>query len=496
MRLLVFTSLVFATGVLRSQPDWSALDERFHALFGKVQDNPMELQSLARSELFDALEADDCEAALVAHSLRIRAAMMLQLPPDETDWELTLPPGCRLEYPRLNYDIGCRLKEAGRLEEAQERFGLAAESPKWASHAWNMVGLMHHQSGDLKEASSAWQRAHQAVDGQPNPSVLINLGLVHSAQGNWHEALHWFQLALEAHKWNEETQAYMFLEDIEPLILLNLLRSSVNVSDSVIADQTWAQLRPIELTDDPVRQLRPQLDYALWRNRQDVVEGLVHVYGPHVMADTAHAMEHLNDRLLLFDPWRKAAGWSLHRAFDVLARAEADDRMRHTVSQQTHKETKAIVRVSQVRWMNAGAWAIWVLCAVAAAGFALRWRHFRAARLRLESSDDAALFARLQKVLYSEEGDRNRHLAVAALAQRLDRKSGMGRVSDEQLSRLNAQEARVLEWILDGRSSQEISDSLKVTVQRVYNIRSAIRSKLDLAPGQNWDAIKNDRHAD
>lgn len=496
MRILLFASLMWISCSLSAQSNWTAMDERFNAHFGAYRENPMELHSFARAELFSALEAGDCEAALVAQSLLIRAAMILEFPPDDSEWAPTLPPGCRLDYPRLNYDMGCRLMQAGRMDEAELRFGLAAESPKWASHAWNMVGRMRHHAGHLKEAAIAWHQAHEAVEGQPNPSILINLGLVHSEQGDWSGALHWFQLALEANEWNEQTNAYTFLEDIEQLILLNLLRSAVNVGDTVIADQTWNQLRPSELMNDPVRQLRPQLDYALWRNRPDLVEGLVRVYDEHVEADSAYAVDHLDDRALLFHPWRDATGWSLKRTIDLLAQAEGAPALRRHVHQTSSEKKGTVVRASQVRWLHAGSWASMLLLAAVALTFALRWQHFRTARRQLESLDDAKLFTRLQKVLYSDEGDRHRQLAVAAVVQRLDRRSVMSQLSDAQLNRLNAQEAKVLEWILDGRSSQEISESLKVTVQRVYNIRSAIRMKLDLAPGQNWDTLKSEHRND
>lgn len=491
MRWLIFTCFLSIWTSLLAEPDWVAMDERFNRLFLSLQDRPIELQSLAREELFAALEAADCEAALVAHSLLIRSAMLLQFPPDAAEWELTLPAGCRADYPRLNYDMGCRLMQAGRPEEAERQFRLAAKAPKWASHAWNMVGLMLHNAGDLAGAAAAWERAHDAVEGPPNPSVLINLGLVCSEQGDWRAALLWFQLAHEAQKWNEETKAYTFLEDIEPMILLNLLRSAVNTGDSVVADQTWAQLRPNQLTADPVRQLRPLLDYALWRNRPDLIEGLVRVYAPHVERDSLHAVDHLNDRVLLFDPWRSAVGWDLDRSMGVLVRAESDPAMRRVVFSVDRLPKKTRVSASGVRWVSLVVWGIIGLCSLGAAWFAWRWQRLRAAKHRLGDLNDADFFAELKAVLYAGDRHPHRQVVVAGLARRLDQKSGIGKLTEQQLSRLNAQETKVLERVLSHHSSSQIAEELSVTVQRIYNIRSSIRTKLGLESGQAWDDLKN-----
>lgn len=491
MRWLIITWFLSIWTSLHAEPDWGAMDERFNRLFLSLQDRPLELQSLAREELFAALEAADCEAALVAHSLLIRSAMLLQFPPDPSEWELTLPAGCRADYPRLNYDIGCRLMQAGQQEAAERQFRLAAQAPKWASHAWNMVGLMLHNSGDLAGAAEAWESAHEAVDGPPNPSVLINLGLVYSEQGDWRAALLWFQLAHEAQKWNEEAKAYTFLEDIEPLILLNLLRSAVNVGDSVIADQTWSQLSPNELTADPVRQLRPLLDYTLWRNRPDLIEGLVRVYAPHVEMDSLHAVDHLSDRVLLFDPWRSAVGWDLDRSIEVLVRAESDPSMRRKVFSVDSLPKKVLVSASGVRRVSAAVWFVIGLYSLGAAWFAWRWHCLRAAKHRLRNLNDADFFAELKAVLYAGNRHPHRQVAVEGLARRLDEKSGIGKLTEQQLSRLNAQETKVLERVLSDHSSSQIAEELKVTVQRIYNIRSSIRTKLGLEFGQAWDDLKN-----
>lgn len=494
MRGLLFTCFLSIWVSVHAEPDWVVMDKRFNSLFLPLQDRPIELQSLAREELFAALEAGDCEAALVAYSLLIRSSMLLQFPPDAAEWELSLPAGCRADYPRLNYDMGCRLMQAGRLEEAERQFRLAAQAPKWASHAWNMVGLMLHNSGELARAAVAWERAHDSVDGPPNPSVLINLGLVCSEQGDWRAALHWFQLANEARKWNEETKAYTFLEDIEPMILLNLLRSAVNVGDSVIADQTWSQLRPNEMTTDPVRQLRPLLDYALWRNRPDLIEGLVRVYKPYVEIDSLHAVTHLNDRVLLFDPWRLEAGWELDRSIGVLVRAESDLAMRRILFSVASSPKKARVSASGVRWVSLVVWAFIVLYSLMAAWFAWRWQRLRAAKHRLGKLNDADFFTELKTVLYAGERDPHRQMAVAGLARRLDQKAGIGKLTEQQLSCLNAQEAKVLERVLSQHTSSQIAEELSVTVQRIYNIRSSIRTKLGLESGRAWEDLKNSQH--
>ena len=471
---------------------WEKMDAAFNETFNLYADRPLELEAEAERLLQEALADEDCEQALVAQSLGFRAQMMLQRPADSDDWQLQLPAGCGSHYPRIQYDIANRLLQADEPDQAEARLLSITNAPKWASHAWNLVGMIRLNRNDLDGAMVAYMEAQAAMTDIPNPSIYLNLGQI-AARGNaWAEALYWFGLASEAQTWNEHRHAYTFVYDIRPILNANLLRSAINAQDTVAADAAWREIWPTELTDSPLMQVRPMLDYLFWRKRNDLIPGVVRFYESVVLADSADAESQLNDRVLLFEPWRRRNGWSLERAVEVLSIAERNDALRMEVPNGSAPRDLPRITFARVMWLQRAAWGL----VAVAMGWALleagSMISRRLARRRAEAQSNGELIDHLLARTGEKQGAAGRWEAVLVLASRLTRIDVENVIPEELLKRLSLREIQILRWILVGHSSQSIAEELDVTVQYVYNMRSELRRKLEMAPGDNWAELLND----
>ena len=491
--MLHFIIGVFLLTALNSgerQARWTSMDEEFTERFVPFKNNPIGLKDHAISLRQEALSSGDCDLALVAQSLELRALMMLREPPSLELLSLQHLVNCDTDYPRLAYDIGCFLIARDSLEAAESRLLQATQMPTWSSHAWNMVGSARMQKGDLTGASTAWEQAHKTTLKHPNPSVLVNLGMVSCRQNDWAKGQYWFNLAWEAHLLNLESQDYVFIEDIGGVIQLNLLRTAVNLRDAEAADAAWAQVVPTASTTYPLQQLRPMLDYALWRSGFEGVESLVRIYENQLPNDSTEVVKVLNDRALLFSPWLDSSGWTLERTVEVLSTAERTPGASFTVMNESAFLPMATVSNATVkqwnRWMRGAvfAFALWCL-----ASLVLWWRLERKNKVILRISN-SGLTELLRKTSIDHAATWSAPLVINAMSERLQLTVLDGRIAPHKLLALSERDVQVLEWIMNGQSSQQIADQLGISVQRVYNIRSDLRTKLGLRAGQDWSDLE------
>lgn len=485
--LPVFICLLAFAQPVADEVRWERMDARFNEAFLALSDRPLELEAHGRRLLINALEAEDCEAALVAHSVIQRSLMMLRKKVSREELALVLPSGCMEDFPRLNYDLGCRLLEAGHADVASGYLLKATASTKWASHAWNVIGSIHAERAEFKEATQAWQWAQDAIEGIPNPSIFVNLGAVAARQGAWVEALHWFKLAWEAQVWNEQEGAYTFVYDIRRIIHANLLRAAVNLRDTAAADAAWQRVPLNPSGKDPLYELRSMLDYILWRNRLELIPGLVDAFEEEVRRDSLAALAALDDRVLLFAPWRQRSGWSLQRTADVLATAEQHDAVRHQVAIQPMEGAPwRELQAADVLWLGWGAWAVVLVLVGWAFAEALRYGVWRRNARRIARSD----LAYILKELAAQRPERQVPgvQLVHELIHRLEESSLAFRFPKEVLDQMSPRELQVLQGIAKGSTSQAIAAELGITTQSVYNIRSQLRVKLGLQPGMAWES--------
>lgn len=483
---LVSLALLFIPfGMLAQEGRWKSMDESFNALYATWSDRPVEMEVFGRKELMQALELEDCDRALVAHSLIARAVMMLNRPASADDDLLTLPAGCEDDYPRLHYDLGYRLMQAQEPQLAASRLMRATASKKWASHAWNLLGTLRSQQADYAGAVEAWKAAQEAVEGIPNPSIYVNLGGVASHRRQWTEALQWFNLALEAQIWNEREGAYSFLYDIRPIIHTNLLRCAVNARDTAQADVAWQRMWPIKNGNDPLFELRTMLDYALWRQRVELVPGLVELFEGPVSEDTAAALDALNDRALLFSSWRKKSGWTIERTADILARAEASPELsiRFPTMGTVGADVSGMAqRAKRIHRLVVGTLAFVVL-------FALwqwaMWLQDHRTRRQLRNLSPSEWLEWMK----SDALEQHAEIAAEEIIRRLKAHTLDFRISSEIMRSLSPKELLILQMILNGTPSTQIAESVNMSLQRIYNVRSELRKKLNLAPGTPWETL-------
>lgn len=477
---------LFVPGLLFAQERrWSEMDARFNELFATWSDRPVEMEVFGRKELMEALELEDCDRALVAQSLIARAGMMLNRPFAAGEDLLSLPSGCADDYPRLHYDLGYRLMQANEPQLAASRLMRATASTKWASHAWNLLGTLRSQQGDYDGAVEAWKAAQAAVMGIPNPSIYVNLGGVASHRRQWKEAVHWFNLALEAQIWNEREGAYTFLYDIRPIIHTNLLRSAVNARDTAQADMAWQRMWPIQGGSDTMLELRAMLDYALWRQRQELVPGLVELFEEQVARDTASALHALNDRAMLFSPWREVSGWSVERTADILARAEASPELSiqfPALGSSLPGISGIAQRAQRIHRLMIGTLLVSLLLAMLQWA---KWGRERRERARVQLLDTEAWMDWLKSPQLRD----HKGIAAEEIIRRLKTRTLDFRISSETMQALNAKELIILQMILNGTPSAQIAENMNMSLQRVYNVRSELRSKLDMAPGTPWNTL-------
>jgi predicted negative regulator of RcsB-dependent stress response len=475
-----------------NHPDWKrweTMDEQFNTVFKIYSDRPLELEVEANRMFSEAHQSENCEQALIALSLKFRADMMLQRQPTPEDWQLQLPQGCSSNYPRIQYDIANRLLQAGESDQAEARLLSITDAPKWASHAWNLVGMIRLNRNDLSGAMIAYMEAQKAVSDIPNPSIYMNLGQV-AARGNaWEEALHWFGLASEAQTWNEHRPAYTFVYDIRPILDANRLRAAINSRDTTAADAAWRDMWPTELTNRPLLQIRTMLDYLFWRQRGELIPGVVRFFEDVVQADSARAEDSLNDRVLLFEPWRQKTGWSLERTLNVLELAESNPALRMEVPNFSSARNLPKITFAKVMWVRRGVgllvvlamgWALWQFCWIVATN-----QMQKRAEMRSDHELIEALLSPSNRML----GEAWRREVTGVLASRLKRTDIENVIPEALFNRLTLREVQILRWIILGHSSQNIASELNVSVQYVYNIRSELRRKLEMEPGEDWSQL-------
>lgn len=466
---------------------WKHMDASFTESFEAWSDRPVELDVFARKSLMQALEQGDCEGALIAHSLIARASMMLNQPATLEENYLALPMGCADDYPRLHYDLGYRMMQAGEWELAEERLLQATKSKKWASHAWNLLGSLRSNNGEFSGAVKAWKAAQAAVEGIPNPSIYVNLGTVASNRGQWHEALRWFNLALEAQIWNEREHAYSFLYDIWPVIHTNLLRSAVNARDTAAADVAWQRMWPVQQGRFPLFEVRTLLDYAIWRQRVDLIPGMVGMFEDQVAQDSLEAHDNLNDRVLLFSPWRQSTGWSVERTAQILATAESMPLVSRDFPRMPSSSASIQGKADRAMLIHR--------CVLAAIGLAFafagwwwtKWWRLRRQRNALLPLSHSEFITILNKPHLNHGFDTG--ILKAELIRRLKTHTLTFRIPGKVFNILNQKELVILQLILNGATSAEIAGELNMSLQRVYNLRSGLRAKLGLAPGVPYESL-------
>ena len=83
------------------------------------------------------------------------------------------------------------------------------------------------------------------------------------------------------------------------------------------------------------------------------------------------------------------------------------------------------------------------------------------------------------------------HKGIAAeeIIRRLKAHTLDFRISSETMQALNAKELIILQMILNGTPSAQIAENMNMSLQRVYNVRSELRSKLDMEPGTPWNTL-------
>jgi hypothetical protein len=335
----------------------------------------------------------------------------------------------------------------------------------------------------------AYMEAQKAVSDIPNPSIYMNLGQV-AARGNaWEEALYWFGLASEAQTWNEHRPAYTFVYDIRPILDANRLRAAINSRDTTAADAAWRDMWPTELTNRPLLQIRTMLDYLFWRQRGELIPGVVRFFEDVVQADSARAEDSLNDRVLLFEPWRQKTGWSLERTLNVLELAESNPALRMEVPNFSSARNLPKITFAKVMWVRRGVgllvvlamgWALWQFCWIVATN-----QMQKRAEMRSDHELIEALLSPSNRML----GEAWRREVTGVLASRLKRTDIENVIPEALFNRLTLREVQILRWIILGHSSQNIASELNVSVQYVYNIRSELRRKLEMEPGEDWSQL-------
>src|SRR5690606_37328534 len=97
------------------------------------------------------------------------------------------------------FNLGLALKETGRLDEAAERLnealqhGFRLRSDELSASAYNALGAVHDDRGDLTKALHHFRRAEEHIDERADPVLLAGLkdhiGIILKKQGKLEQAL-------------------------------------------------------------------------------------------------------------------------------------------------------------------------------------------------------------------------------------------------------------------------------------------------------------------
>lgn len=400
----------------------------------------------------------------------------------------------------VHHYLNHRLKEARSAFERSLDFG--PETSRQVS-TWHAIGSLSNQLGDLETAYAAYKKAFELEPEPDNPLRLNNLATINLSLHDYETALDWLKLAEEAWLKKGEDLAQKLPEDFGEVILRNRLLCTYELEMWDEAASIFNRLTPGEFTgQDPIAGATIILNYLLGSNRLDVFQRLE---GPLTRAfetDSARTVYSLGAAAQLFEPWRpegmnevelwnhiqQAPGWTWKSPW-------ANPLNEDETAQKATIEGELGAQPQRSPWSPIS----WGTLLLLIGGGLVRGRHLTARKQsdrskELKKQAFQQSLTNLQAVAEMLKGPTEQfdfeRLPWLATNQHKNPVAPSLTELREKVSvweELTDREKEVLYWTLRGTSSDELADRLGCKKSHVYNLRTRIRTKLNLEKSTDFE---------
>ena len=486
---------ILTAAVGQSQLPWEAA---YWDAIDNLKETPMSVKLWAEEVQDRAIVSGDCDSLNLARAV---LTTMLNVKggeaPLESSWVSDAT--CDTSGYVTWYSIGVHHYLNHRLKEARAAFERSLTYGPITSRqvsTWHAIGSLSNQLGDLETAYDAYKKAFELEPEPDNPLRLNNLATINLSLHDYEAALDWLKLAEEAWLKRDEDLAQKLPEDFGEVILRNRLLCTYELEMWNEAEAIFNRLTPGEFTgQDPIAGATIILNYLLRSNRFDVY---VRLKGPLTRAfetDSARTVYSLGAAAQLFSPWRPAnrnekelwqqiqgaPGWTWQSPW-------ADP-----VNGEQTQVTSAIegeLGVDPSRSpLSPISWGTLLLLVGGGLG-QFRIRSQRKRSQEIASSKKDAFKEDLDKLkavaemlkgspehfdferlpwLASEPTSDNSAPSLSELREKVP-----------EWEDLTDREKEVMYWTLRGASSAELAERLGCKKSHVYNLRTRIRTKLNL----------------
>ncbi len=469
-----------------------------------LKETPMAVKIWAEDLQSRSIERGDCDSLNLARAV---LATVINVNGGETPLEdsWAANTACDTSGYVTWYSLGVHHYLNKRLVEARAAFEQSlVYSPKTARQVstWHAIGSLSNQLGELEVAYHAFKMAYELEPESNHPLRLNNLATINLSLRDYHTALDWLKLAEEAWVQRDEDLSSKLPEDFGEVILRNRLLCATELGLWQEAEAIFHRLTPGEFDgQDPIAGATIILNYLLRTDRLQVFRNLQGPLSRAFATDSTRAVYNLGVAAMLFEPWRpegqsveqawgevlQAPGWAWKSPWPDLETGESS-------AEDGAIEGELGVDPNPRPWAPISYATVLILVGIGG----LRARHYLAQnRVRKRKAARAATLTsellEIQSVAEMLKGQPEDFNAALLPWQVLE--SGMGAdapsMSDlrEKLAEntaLTSRELELLYWTLRGVDTEGLAEKLACKKSHIYNLRTSLRTKLDLETDVNW----------
>lgn len=486
---------IWTAAVGQSQLPWEA---GYWDAIDNLKETPMAVKLWAEEVQDRAIVSGDCDSLNLARAV---LTTMLNVKggdaPLESSWVSDAT--CDTSGYVTWYSIGVHHYLNHRLKEARAAFERSLTYGPITSRqvsTWHAIGSLSNQLGDLETAYDAYKKAFEIEPEPDNPLRLNNLSTINLSLHDYETALDWLKLAEEAWLKRDEDLAQKLPEDFGEVILRNRLLCTYELEMWDEAEAIFNRLTPGEFTgQDPIAGATIILNYLLRSNRFDVY---LRLKGPLTRAfetDSARTVYSLGAAAQLFSPWRPAnrnekelwqqiqgaPGWTWQSPW-------ADPVNGEQTQVASAIEGELGVDPSRSPWSPISWGTLLLLVGAGLGQTRIRSQRKRSEEITRSNKDafkeDLDKLKAVAEMLKGPPDDfdfeRLPWLASAATSDKGAPSLSELREKVPEWEDLTDREKEVMYWTLRGASSAELAERLDCKKSHVYNLRTRIRTKLNL----------------
>lgn len=498
--LLTFASLLIATQGTFGQTDRKSAEEkvaeRITAFTEKADKEAPDLARRAWIEWQEG-EADQETTALLQYKIAWAANKWPEQVPEEVaEWlQGEWPSDLDLGASKISMRLGGYFFHQSAYEQALKAFSLSestSQDLETKTRALENIAVCYVQLEDLAEAIRYFEIAMTLREGQPNSLTVSNLAGIYNDLGNPEQAL----TTLDMVDWDTEVGPVKRMALINKLSALRLLPEREEDMESAYTNLT--EQFPVPIYPQEVAEV---VRTALVLNDTNHVLGIQTEIDAIVRDNRAFAQQWMPELMPLFGndgeggvpefgdlPWQtrwKMARWLVLKNRESFVNMGLNQRAKELEADLSEALTS--IEQSENR--------LWLVILVALGLTGLLgltwWQRLQVSRLRRQVAEKGlalspADFQAIEVIRDAITQGKNINTALVHLSNLNDLFNhqqpivALKDTDDPLLKKLNNSELQLMDQILRGYSSKEISIIMNVSAGHIYNMRSMIREKLGL----------------